>query len=220
MIFLPGLLIAIVVGAPGPDAAAGHLRAGAAAPGTPTAFFPAQTARDVTVVTVVLIALFALAWRGMPAMEGPADPTDATFIPRPEWYFLGLFQLLKYFPGKLEVVGAVIIPTVLGALLALLPWLDRGPDRDPRRRRVVMLGGRRRRARGRGADHAGLARQAGVGGRGGRAGRCARSAGGSSRQTAKCARCHSESGMAEPARAGVAVARPGVADRATSPTPR
>ena len=81
-----------------------------------------------------------MAWRGMPAMEGPADPTDATFIPRPEWYFLGLFQLLKYFPGKLEVVGAIILPTVLGALLALLPWLDRGPDRDPRRRLVVMLG--------------------------------------------------------------------------------
>jgi len=140
VIFLPGILIAII---------AAHLvlmrRQGISGPvrpreGRPTAFFPAQTARDVTVVSIVLIALFVLSWRGMPAMEGPADPTDASFIPRPEWYFLGLFQLLKYFPGKLEVVGAIIIPTALGALLALLPWLDRGPERDPRRRRVVMLG--------------------------------------------------------------------------------
>ena len=52
----------------------------------------------------------ALAWSGMPPLEGPADPTDANYIPRPEWYFLGLFQLLKYFPGRWEVVGAIVIP--------------------------------------------------------------------------------------------------------------
>jgi ubiquinol-cytochrome c reductase cytochrome b subunit len=140
VIFLPAVVIALIVA---------HLvlmrRKGISGPvrareGSPTAFYPRQAARDVTVVSMVLLALVLMAWRGTPAMEGPADPTDATFIPRPEWYFLGLFQLLKYFPGKLEVVGAIVLPTVLGALLALLPWLDRGPDRDPRRRLVVMLG--------------------------------------------------------------------------------
>ena len=59
-------------------------------------------------------------------------------MPRPEWYFLGLFQLLKYFPGKWEVVGAMVMPGVVAALLALLPWLDRGPARDPRRRPLVI----------------------------------------------------------------------------------
>ena len=89
-----------------------------------------------------------LAWRGMPALEGPADPTDATYIPRPEWYFLGLFQLLKYFPGKLGSGRRDGRPDACSAaLLALLPWIDRGPDRDPRRRRVVMLGVAGRRAR-------------------------------------------------------------------------
>ena len=110
VIFLPGLVVAIV---------AAHLvlmrRKGISGPvrareGTPIAFYPRQAARDVTVVSIVLLALVLMAWRGMPAMEGPADPTDATFIPRPEWYFLGLFQLLKYFPGKLEVLGAIILP--------------------------------------------------------------------------------------------------------------
>lgn len=140
VIFLPALLGVIVVA---------HLalmrRHGISGPvrprgGAPTPFYPTQAARDVTVVSVVLLALTVLAWRGMGPMEGPADPTDATYIPRPEWYFLGLFQLLKYFPGSLEVIGAVVLPTLVGILVALLPWLDRGPQRDPRRRPLVMAG--------------------------------------------------------------------------------
>jgi ubiquinol-cytochrome c reductase cytochrome b subunit len=109
-------------------------------PGTPMPFYPYQAARDATVVAAVLVALVAFAWSGPPPLEAPADPTDATFVPRPEWYFLGLFQLLKYFPGRWEVVGAIVLPGVLGAMLALLPWIDRGPERDPRKRRLVVGG--------------------------------------------------------------------------------
>jgi ubiquinol-cytochrome c reductase cytochrome b subunit len=104
----------------------------------PETFYPFQASRDVTVVLVVLIALAVWAWRGVPPLEAPADPSDATYVPRPEWYFLGLFQLLKYFPGKWEVVGAMVIPGIVAGLLALLPWIDRGPERDPRKRRTVM----------------------------------------------------------------------------------
>ena len=46
------------------------------------------------------VLLAVLAWKGAPALEPPADPTSSDYIPRPEWYFLGLFQLLKYFPGQ------------------------------------------------------------------------------------------------------------------------
>ena len=45
---------------------------------------------------------------------------------------------MKYFPGKWEVVGAMVIPGVVAGFLALLPWLDRGPERDPRRRPLIM----------------------------------------------------------------------------------
>jgi ubiquinol-cytochrome c reductase cytochrome b subunit len=140
VIFLPAALMALVVA---------HLilmrRQGISGPvrtrpGDPFPFYPAQAARDVSVVALVLIALFALAWNGMPPLEAPADPTDATYTPRPEWYFLGLFQLLKYFPGRWEIVGAIVLPTVLGAALALLPWIDRGPERDPRKRPVIVAG--------------------------------------------------------------------------------
>jgi ubiquinol-cytochrome c reductase cytochrome b subunit len=138
VIFLPALLVLLVVahvvlmrlqGSSGPVRAK---------TGRAFAFYPYQAFRDTVVVTAVLLAVVALAWRGMPPLEGPADPTDASYIPRPEWYFLGLFQLLKYFPGKWEVVGAIVIPGVVAAFLALLPWIDRGPARDPRRRPLIM----------------------------------------------------------------------------------
>lgn len=138
VIFLPAALVALVVA---------HVvlmrRQGISGPlrprsGPPTLFYPNQAARDVTVILCVLLALVVLAWDGAPPLEAPADPTNATYVPRPEWYFLGLFQLLKYFPGRWEVVGAIVLPTLMGAGLALLPWLDRGPERDPRKRPFTM----------------------------------------------------------------------------------
>lgn len=140
VIFLPAALVVLIVL---------HLvlmrRHGISGPvrpreGTPFTFYPWQAARDLTVVSLVLTALLALAWNGAPPLEGPADPSDATYSPRPEWYFLGLFQLLKYFPGRWEVVGAVVIPGLAALLLVLLPWLDRGPARAPRQRAVIVGG--------------------------------------------------------------------------------
>lgn len=101
-------------------------------------FYPWQAARDVTVALVAGILLAVLAWKGAPALEPPADPAANDYVPRPEWYFLGLFQLLKYFPGRLEVIGALVIPGLVMAGLALLPWLDRAGTRDWRARRSVL----------------------------------------------------------------------------------
>jgi len=140
VIFLPTLLVLLVVAhlvlmrLQGSSGRPVRPKAGKAFP-----FYPYQAFRDTVVVTLVLLAVVAFAWRGMPPLEGPADPTDAGYIPRPEWYFLGLFQLLKYFPGRWEVVGAIIIPGLAAAFLALLPWIDRGPERDPRRRPLIMI---------------------------------------------------------------------------------
>jgi ubiquinol-cytochrome c reductase cytochrome b subunit len=138
VIILPALLVLLIVGhlvLMRLQGSSGPVRATA---GRPFPFYPYQAARDTVVVSLVLLAVLAFAWRGTPPLEGPADPTDANYIPRPEWYFLGLFQLLKYFPGKWEVVGAIIIPSLVAAFLALLPWIDRGPERDPRRRPFVL----------------------------------------------------------------------------------
>ena len=139
VIFLPAFLLVLV---------ATHLvmmrRQGISGPVRPRSgpafrFYPAQTARDVVVVTVVLTLLTAFAWNGAPALDAPADPADASYVPRPEWYFLGLFQLLKYFPGHWEVVGALVLPGLALTLLALLPWIDRSPHRQPRRRLLALV---------------------------------------------------------------------------------
>jgi ubiquinol-cytochrome c reductase cytochrome b subunit len=101
-------------------------------------FFPGQAARDITMAILVGVLLAVLAWKGAPALEPPADPSSGDYIPRPEWYFLGLFQLLKYFPGKLEVIGALVVPGVVMTLLAALPWLDRSATRRWRDRRMLL----------------------------------------------------------------------------------
>ena len=63
-------------------------------------------------------------------LDAPADP-DSPYPARPEWYFLFLFQLLKYFEGPLFLVGTLVIPGAIGLLLFILPWLGAGPLRKP-----------------------------------------------------------------------------------------
>lgn len=92
-------------------------------------FFPDIIFKDTVVVVLVFLVLIALAYfKGAP-LEARANPADSTYTPRPEWYFLFLFQLLKYFPGKLEFVGVVVIPTLAILTLFFLPFLDRSSKR-------------------------------------------------------------------------------------------
>ncbi len=58
-------------------------------------------------------------------LDAPADPSSADYPARPEWYFLSLYQMLKYFPGNREVIGTFVIPSVLLFVLFLLPFFER-----------------------------------------------------------------------------------------------
>jgi mono/diheme cytochrome c family protein len=100
-------------------------------------FFPDILFKDVVVSVLVLLALIALAYFVGSPLEARADPNDTNYTPRPEWYFMFLFQLLKYFPGQLEVVGVFLLPTAVVLLLFALPFLDRSPRRHPLARPVV-----------------------------------------------------------------------------------
>ena len=102
-------------------------------------FFPDSIAKDAIVSLFIFILLIGLAiFVGIPS-EPPADPTDSSYIPRPEWYFLWMFQLLKYFPGKLEGVAIVGLGAVIAIGLFGLPFLDRNPKRHPRNRPIATI---------------------------------------------------------------------------------
>lgn len=119
-----------------------HGHAGPTSPPDPRQpFFPYQAARDAIAGLALVALLFALA-AGSPApLERVADPSNTSYVPRPEWYFLPLFQLLKLFKGPLEPLGTAVLPGVSMLLLALVPWLDRGASRRPRDRGPVLLFG-------------------------------------------------------------------------------
>jgi len=140
VILIPAAILALV---------AGHLylmrRHGIAGPVVPRdtprrPFYPHHAIRDTTAIALVLVALVAIAATTSAPLDHKADPADASYVPRPEWYFLGLFQLLKYFPGRWEPVAAVGIPAALVAVLLALPFLDRSPERDPRARPLASAG--------------------------------------------------------------------------------
>jgi mono/diheme cytochrome c family protein len=92
-------------------------------------FFPDIIFKDAIVSLLVFVILVALAYFVGVQTEARANPADTSYTPRPEWYFLFLFQLLKYFPGKMEVIGVIVIPTLVIALLLALPFFDRSPRR-------------------------------------------------------------------------------------------
>lgn len=89
-------------------------------------FFPEQTFKD-TVGMFAWFAAVALMVALVKVPLGPAaDPTQTGLDPRPEWYFLFLFQILKVFQGPLEIVGAIVLPGLAMAALTLMPFIDRG----------------------------------------------------------------------------------------------
>jgi menaquinol-cytochrome c reductase cytochrome b/c subunit len=105
-------------------------------------FFPYAVAKDGAMACVVLIAIITMSIV-LGAELGPkADPTTTTYVPRPEWYFFFLFELLRVIkPAILTPVATIGIPTVCIVLLILLPFYDRGPERRPERRPIATTAG-------------------------------------------------------------------------------
>ncbi len=100
-------------------------------------FWPRQALKDGVVALVFLVSLGAWAYFHRAPLEAPADPSQP-YEARPEWYFMFLFQLLRYFHGPLEVVGTFVLPTLFFLILLFWPFLDRNPHRNPMRRPLAM----------------------------------------------------------------------------------
>ncbi len=119
--------------------AAGPISADPVAPKQRTeSFYPRQLLMDVGFALLLIAALGLLA-HFAPAELGPkANPADTRYLPRPEWYYLPIFQWLKYWHGSLAVVGILVIPSVIAALFVGLPFMDRRLERRPWRRPVSV----------------------------------------------------------------------------------
>jgi ubiquinol-cytochrome c reductase cytochrome b subunit len=87
-------------------------------------YWPYQTVRNMLVLTVVLGATGASALHYGAPLDAPADP-EAANSPRPEWYFLWLFELRRYFTGDWEFVATVLIPAIVLVVLLAVPVIDR-----------------------------------------------------------------------------------------------
>lgn len=105
-------------------------------PGKTEAFWPDFLLKEWMVGAVFLIGYLLLTVAHPSPLEGPADPTNASYIPLPDWYFLSMYQLLKYSyaSGPYNVIGAMVIPGIAFGSLALVPFLDRTPERRPFKR--------------------------------------------------------------------------------------
>ncbi len=94
---------------------------------TVTAFFAVEA-------VLILSVLF-------PSAIGREIDFSAPYSPRPEWYFLFLYELTKHFPGRWTFVGAVLLPGLALALFLLTPFLDSGTATSLRERKTAAACG-------------------------------------------------------------------------------
>lgn len=143
VLFLPGLLVTLI---------GLHLfilrRVGPAGPWTDEraslgseTFYPRQVYMDAVVILGVFVVVAAAALAIPFPLTDKADPSDTSFVPVPEWYFLFYYELLKYVHGPLEPVATWILPMVVILILFLWPFIDRNPARHPIRRPVALGSG-------------------------------------------------------------------------------
>jgi ubiquinol-cytochrome c reductase cytochrome b subunit len=102
-------------------------------------FWPRQVYMDAVVALVIfgILAIFAVTV-GFP-LAPEADPSDTGFVPRPEWYFLFFYQLLKYMHGPiLEPVTTVLLPLLFFGTLFALPYLGKSKERRPAHRPIAL----------------------------------------------------------------------------------
>ena len=106
-------------------------------------FFPNYIILEVIVSFIILAALIVLASLLPTGLEEKADPFSTPQHIKPEWYFLWIYQFIKVppillGPGLLAELAGILIPAIGIVLLILLPFLDRKPERQPRKRRLAM----------------------------------------------------------------------------------
>ena len=101
-------------------------------------FFPDHVKTEAMVVVGLVVIALIIAAVGMLNPVGlgdPADPMDTPLHVKPEWYFLALYQLLKYIPKT----AGVVIPLIAVVLVTIWPFIDRKPDKSRKTQRIRAI---------------------------------------------------------------------------------
>jgi len=105
-------------------------------------FFPYAVAKDSIMAAIVVFAIIMMSLIFGAELGPKADPTTTTYVPRPEWYFFFLFELLRVIkPAILTPLATIGVPTIAMVLLFGLPFYDRSPERRPERRPIATTAG-------------------------------------------------------------------------------
>jgi quinol-cytochrome oxidoreductase complex cytochrome b subunit len=105
-------------------------------------FFPYIVAKDSAMAVIVMIVILFLALMFGAELLPKANPATTQYVPRPDWYFFFLFEVLRVFKPPVWTQFATIgVPTVAMILLFLLPFYDRSPERRIERRPVALTAG-------------------------------------------------------------------------------
>jgi len=103
-------------------------------------FFPYAVAKDAVMACIVMAVIITMSLVLGTELGSKANPTTTTYVPRPEWYFFFLFEVLRIVkPPSLTPLATIGIPTIGMILLFLLPFYDRGPERRPERRPIATV---------------------------------------------------------------------------------
>jgi quinol---cytochrome c reductase cytochrome c subunit, bacillus type len=106
-------------------------------------FFPYAVAKDGTMALIVMLVIIFLALLFGAELGPKADPTTTTYVPRPDWYFYFLFEVLRVMRNvpKFTPMATIGVPTICMILLFLLPFYDRSPERRIERRPIALAAG-------------------------------------------------------------------------------
>src|SRR5579859_3405532 len=106
-------------------------------------FFPYAVAKDGTMALIVMLVILFLAFMFGAELGPKANPTTTTYVPRPDWYFYFLFEVLRVMKNvpKFTPMATIGVPTICMILLFLLPFYDRSPERRIERRPIALSAG-------------------------------------------------------------------------------